>query len=47
MSRTNTLYIVIAVLVVIVAVVSWQLYQERQAGVQINVGPNGLSVQSK
>ena len=45
----NTLYIVIAVLVVGVAIVGFQLYQERQktTGVEINLGENGISIQKK
>lgn len=46
MSR-NTLYIVIAVLAVGVAVIGYQLYQERQgpSGVEIKIGEGGISIQ--
>jgi predicted negative regulator of RcsB-dependent stress response len=46
MSR-NTLYIVIAVLAAGVAVIGYQLYQERQApsGVEIKIGEGGISIQ--
>lgn len=45
----NTLYIVIAVLAVGVAIVGFQLYQERQktSGVEIKLGENGISIQQK
>ncbi|PWW03713.1 hypothetical protein DFR52_101399 [Hoeflea marina] len=44
----NTLYIVIAVLAVGVAVIGFQLYKERQTtGVEINLGENGISIQQK
>lgn len=42
----NTLYIIIAVLVVGVAIIGFQLYQENQkTGVEINLGENGISIQ--
>jgi len=47
MSR-NALYIVIAILVVGVAVVGFQLYQEQQepSGLEINIGESGVSVET-
>jgi hypothetical protein len=45
----NTLYLVIAALAVVVAVVGYQLYQERQktTGIEINVGKSGISIEKK
>jgi hypothetical protein len=49
MNRNNIVYLVIGALVVVVAVLSYQLYQDRKKpdGVQINVGPGGLSIEKK
>jgi hypothetical protein len=49
MNRTNILYLIIGVLIVGVAVLGYQLYQERNPpeGVHIDVGPNGLSIEKK
>ena len=49
MNRTNILYLAIGALVVVVAVLGYQLYQDRKKpeGVQINVGPGGLSIEKK
>jgi RsiW-degrading membrane proteinase PrsW (M82 family) len=48
-TRTNTLYFVICALAVAVAVLGYQLYQDRQEpkGVHIDLGPGGLSIQGK
>jgi RsiW-degrading membrane proteinase PrsW (M82 family) len=48
-SRNNTLYLIVGALAVAVAVLGYQLYQDRHQpeGLHINVGPNGLSVQGK
>lgn len=48
MSR-NVLYLIIGALVVIAAVLGYQLYQDRQktTGIQINVGKSGISVEKK
>lgn len=45
----NTLYLIIGALVVAVAVLGYQLYQERKEpqGMQINVGPGGISIEKK
>ena len=45
----NILYLIIGVLAVAVAVLGYNLYQARQQpdGLQINVGPSGLKIQSK
>ena len=49
MSRNNILYLVIGALVVVAAVLGYQLYQDRHQpeGLHINVGPGGLSIQGK
>jgi|SRR5215467_13534311 len=46
-TRTNMLYLVIGALAVAVAVLSYQLYQDRHRpeGVHIELGPGGLSIQ--
>jgi hypothetical protein len=48
-ARSNLLYLVIGALVVVAAVLGYQLYQDRKQpkGVQIDLGPNGLSIQNK
>ena len=47
MSRSNILYLIVGALVVAVAILGYQLYQDRHQpeGLHINVGPNGLSIQ--
>jgi hypothetical protein len=47
--RSNILYLVIGALVVVVAVLGYQLYQDRKQpeGMRIDVGPNGLSIEKK
>jgi RsiW-degrading membrane proteinase PrsW (M82 family) len=47
--RSNILYLVLGALVVAVAVLSYQLYQDRKQpeGMRIDVGPNGLSIEKK
>ncbi len=49
MIRTNVLYLIIGALAITVAVMSYQLYLDRHqpAGVHIDFGPNGLSIQGK
>ena len=49
MNRNNVLYLVIGALAVVVAVLGYQLYQDRHPpeGVQIQLGPGGLSIQGK
>jgi RsiW-degrading membrane proteinase PrsW (M82 family) len=49
MSRSNILYLVVGALVVAVAVLGYQLYQDRKKpeGVNINLGPGGISIQKK
>jgi hypothetical protein len=45
----NILFLIIGALVVAVGVLGYNLYQSKKQpdGLQINVGPNGLKVQSK
>ncbi|MBR1122454.1 non-classical export protein 1 [Bradyrhizobium lablabi] len=45
----NVLYLIIAVLAIAVGVLSYQLHEARKKpeGFQINVGPDGLKIQSK
>jgi len=47
--RYNTLYLIVGVLAVAVAVLGYQLYQERKEpqGMQINVGPSGITIEKK
>ena len=47
MTRNNVLYLIIGVLVIAVAALSYQLYQDRHQpeGLNIKVGPGGLSIQ--
>jgi hypothetical protein len=49
MSRSNILYLVIGALVVVVAVLGYRLYEDKKQpeGVNINLGPGGLSIQKK
>lgn len=49
MNRTNLLFLIIGALVIVVAVLGYELYQDRKQpeGMQINVGPNGLSIEKK
>jgi hypothetical protein len=48
-TRSNILYLVVGALVIVVAVMSYQLYQDRKQpeGVRIDLGPGGLSIQGK
>ncbi|QWG15961.1 hypothetical protein KMZ29_16280 [Bradyrhizobium sediminis] len=45
----NILYLIIGMLVVAVGVLGYNLYQARKQpeGLQINVGPGGLTIQNK
>ncbi|MCI4678601.1 hypothetical protein K9U39_05060 [Rhodoblastus acidophilus] len=49
MNRGAIFYLVIGGLVVIVSVLGYQLYQDRKQpqGVQIHVGPKGVSIENK
>ena len=48
-NRSNMLYLIVGALVIIVAVLGYQLYQDRKQpeGVHIDVGPNGLKIEGK
>ncbi|SDP41917.1 hypothetical protein [Afipia sp. GAS231] len=45
----NVLYLIIGALIVGVGVLGYNLYQTKKQpeGVQINLGPNGLKIESK
>jgi hypothetical protein len=45
----NVLYLIIGALIVAVGVLGYSLHQTKKEpeGVQINLGPNGLKIQSK
>jgi hypothetical protein len=48
-ANRNVMYLIIGVLVVAVGVLGYNLYQVKKQpeGLQINVGPDGLKIQSK
>jgi hypothetical protein len=48
-TRDNILYLIIGALVIVIAVLSYQLYQDhkRPEGMRIDLGPNGLSIEKK
>ncbi len=48
-TNRNILYLIVGALVVIVAVLGYNLYQEKKKpeGLQINIGPGGISVDKK
>ncbi len=45
----STLNLIVGILIIVVLVIGYQLYQDRQQpkGVQINVGPGGISIKEK
>jgi RsiW-degrading membrane proteinase PrsW (M82 family) len=45
----NILYLVIGALVVVIVVIGYWFYQERQktTGIEINVGKSGISIEKK
>ena len=45
----NVLYVLVGALAVVSAIFGYQLYQERQksAGIEINVGKSGISIEKK
>ena len=49
MTRSNIIYLVVGALVVVVAVMGYQLYQDHKQpeGMRIDVGPKGLSIEKK
>ena len=48
-TRDNALYLAIGALVVVVGVLSYQLYQAKKepTGVQLNIGERGISIEKK
>jgi predicted negative regulator of RcsB-dependent stress response len=48
-ANRNVLFLIIGALIVAVGVLGYNLYQAKKQpeGVQINVGPGGLKIQSK
>jgi hypothetical protein len=47
MSRSNVVYLFIGALLVAVAVLAYQHYEDRKQGLHINIGPNGASVEGQ
>jgi RsiW-degrading membrane proteinase PrsW (M82 family) len=49
MTPRNLLYLVVGALIVVVAVLGYQVYQDRKKpdGVQVNIGSGGLSIEKK
>jgi len=49
MTSRNVLYLIVGALVVMVAVLSYQVYQKNKEpkGLNINIGPGGLSIKDK
>lgn len=49
MDNRSILYAVVGVLIIAVGVLGYNLYQAKKEpqGLQINVGPDGLKIQSK
>jgi len=45
----NLLFLIIGALIVVVAVLGYNVYQTKKQpeGLQINLGPNGLKIESK
>jgi uncharacterized membrane protein YidH (DUF202 family) len=41
----NVLYLVICLLAIVVAVVGYLLYQERQSGIRIDIGESGVTIE--
>ncbi|HEY6833710.1 MAG TPA: hypothetical protein VI251_14605 [Pseudolabrys sp.] len=48
-SNRNVLYLIVGALVVVVAVLGYNLYQDRKEpkGMQINLGEKGISIEKK
>jgi predicted negative regulator of RcsB-dependent stress response len=49
LANRNILYLIIGALVVVVAVLGYNVYQTKKQpeGLQINLGPNGLKIENK
>jgi hypothetical protein len=45
----NMLFLIVGAFIVVVAVLGYQLYQDRKEpkGMQINVGPSGITIEKK
>jgi predicted negative regulator of RcsB-dependent stress response len=45
----NMLFLIVGALIVVVAVLAYQLYQDRKEpkGTQINIGPSGITIEKK
>jgi predicted negative regulator of RcsB-dependent stress response len=48
-TRSNILFLIIGALVIVVAVMGYEVYQDRKQpeGMRIDVGPNGLKIEKK
>jgi hypothetical protein len=48
-SRSHIVYLIVGALVLVVAVLGYELYQDRKQpeGVRIDLGPNGMSIEKK
>jgi RsiW-degrading membrane proteinase PrsW (M82 family) len=49
LNRSNVVYLIVGALVIVVAVLGYELYQDRKQpeGVRIDVGPKGLLIEKK
>jgi predicted negative regulator of RcsB-dependent stress response len=49
LNRGNIVYLIVGALVIVVAVLGYELYQDRKQpeGVRIDVGPKGLLIEKK
>ncbi len=49
LTNRNLLYAVIGVLVLVVAVLGWQLHDAKKepTGIQLNIGERGISIEKK
>jgi hypothetical protein len=49
MNRNNLLFLLVGVLVAVVAVLGYSLYQEKREpkGLQLNIGEKGISIEKK
>ena len=49
MTRSNILFLVIGALVIVVAIMGYELYQDRKQpeGMRIDVGPSGVKIEKK
>ena len=49
MTRSHILFLVIGALVIVVAIMGYELYQDRKQpeGMRIDVGPSGVKIEKK